>query len=148
MRSQYNLRLSIICLTPQHFYYGMHIASDNQCADGQAQPYCKNWFDKQRKQEFLWPSGTLYCTKTGCSKENSIKNSQSYKDNGPFKVTRNGSLWVCEILGLLKECEYQFWTWIWKPKIWNPPKTECFQFSVNLFLSNCWFFYLVLYQPQ
>ena len=56
--------------------------------------------------------------------------------------------WVCEISGLLKESEYQFWTRIWKPQIWNPRKTECFQFSVNLFLSNCWFYYLVLYKPQ
>ena len=68
-----------MCLTLLYFYYEMHIASDNQCADGQAQPYCKNWFDKQRKQEFPWPSGTLYCTKTGCSMENSKNNLQSYK---------------------------------------------------------------------
>ena len=37
-----SLQLSMICLAPQYFYYGMHIASDNQCVDGQAQPYCKN----------------------------------------------------------------------------------------------------------
>ena len=55
---------------------------------------------------------------------------------------------VCEISGLLKRSEYQFWTWIWKPQIGNPQKTDCFQFSVNLFLSNCWFDYLVLYKPQ
>ena len=32
---------------------------------------------------------------------------------------------------------FLFCTKIWKPEFWNPRKTECFQFSVNLFLSNC-----------
>ena len=49
---------------------------------------------------------------------------------------------------MLKGCEYQFWTWIWKPQIWNFWNTECFQFSVDSFLSNCWFYYLFLYMPQ
>ena len=68
---------------------------------------------------------------------------------GPFKVNQK---W--QFLGLwnfrfqVSGSEYQFWTWIWKPQIWNPQKTECFQFSVNLFLSNCWFYYLVLCKPQ
>ena len=67
--------VSMICLTLLYFHYEMHIASDNQCADGQAQPYCKNWFDKQRKQEFPWPSGTLlYCTyKNRVQQKNSRK---------------------------------------------------------------------------
>jgi len=34
------------------------------------------------------------------------------------------------------------------PDLKPPKKTECFQFLVNLFLSNCWFYYLVLYKPQ
>jgi len=56
--------------------------------------------------------------------------------------------WVCEFLGLLKGNEYQFWTWIRKPQFWNPRKTECFQLSVNFFLSNCWLYFLVLYKRQ
>ena len=38
---------------------------------------------------------------------------------------------VCEISGLLKWSEYQFWTRIWKPKFWNPRKAECLQFLVD-----------------
>ena len=62
--------------------------------------------------------------------------------------TRNDSFGVCEFSGLLKGSEYQCWTWIWKPQFWNPRKPECSQFSVNFFLSNCWFYSLVLYKPQ
>ena len=40
------------------------------------------------------------------------------------------------------------WTQIWTPEFWHPRKTECFQFSTNLFLCNCWFHSLFLYKPQ
>ena len=70
------------------------------------------------------------------------------RTSGPFKVNQK---W--QFLGL--------WNFRFAERKWisvlnlnletpdlKPQKTKCFQFSVNLFLSNCWFYHLVLYQHQ